>query len=331
MVRFGVLGCSSIARRRFLPALARSSARLTAVASRDPGRAAAFAAEFDCAPVPGYDALLARDDIDAVYVSVPTGLHTEWARAALAAGKHVLVEKPLATTHAEGVALFGGAGGLVVMENRMFAHHRQHADVADLMPAIGSLRAVTAAMAIPPLPATDVRYRPELGGGALLDVGYYPLHAALMFAGADLEVVGATQTIHTGHEVDVGGTALLRAPDGVTAQVIFGFEHGYRSFYELWGTRGRITLERAFTPGETWRPTLRIERHGATEVRTLPPADQFRAAIEVFAGAVTGTWGLGAHTARTLAGLALIDAVRRATDSDATPLLGAPTLLGARG
>jgi len=308
-VRFGVIGCSSIARRRFIPALLRSPHRLTAVASRSPARAEEFGTAFGVAAVTGYEALLRRDDVDAVYVSVPTGLHRQWTEAALRAGKHVLVEKPLATSAAEGEAVFAtaSAAGLVVMENRMFAAHPQHTEVATLLAegAIGELRVITTAMAVPPLPADDIRHRADLGGGALLDVGYYPLHAALLFG--DFSAVSAIRRSASG--VDVSGTALLT--DGrVSAQVVYGFEHAYRSFYELWGSRGRIVLERAFTPPETHQPVLRLERQDNVELRTLPAADQFRLALEEFAACVLGTADPTAHRNRTLRGLSLISQVR---------------------
>jgi NDP-hexose-3-ketoreductase len=318
-VRFGLLGCSSIAARRFLPALAGSSARLTAVASRDRCRAQAFAARFAAVAAAGYQDLLDRDDVDAVYLSVPTGRHAQHARAALAAGKHVLVEKPLAVNAADGAAVLAAAraGGLVAMENRMFAEHSQHAAVAGLVAdgALGQLRVLTAAMAIPPLPAEDIRYRADLGGGALLDVGYYPLHAALMYLTGPLTVVGATRQSDPRYDVEVAGTALLRDPAGVPAHLTYGFTHAYRSNYELWGERGRIVLERAFTPAAGWQPVLRLEQQDRVEVRTLAAADQFRGALDLFLAAIRGEQDLTAHGRRTLAGLALLDAVRTASGS----------------
>lgn len=318
-IRLGILGCSDIAGRRLLPAVAGSSAEPVAVASRDAARAATFANRFGCAAVQGYDMLLAREDVDAVYVSVPTGLHWEWALAALRAGKHVLVEKPLATTAAEGAELITTAHdqGLQVMENRMFVHHPQHARVAELISsgAIGELKVITAAMAIPPLAADNIRYRADLGGGALLDVGYYPLHAALLYASTDLTVAGASRQLDGGSGVDLGGAVLLRESRGVAAQLTYGFEHSYRSFYELWGEHGRIVLDRAFTPDPDHRPVVRLERRGQTKtLPSVPACDQFRAALEVFASAVRGERDLTAEHDRTLAGLRLIDAVREAAE-----------------
>lgn len=325
-VRVGVLGCSAVARRRFLPALVASTAELTAVASRDFRRAGEFAGRFGCAAARDYEELLRRDDVDAVYVSVPTGLHRHWALAALRAGKHVLVEKPLATSRAEGAEVLQAAevSGRLVMENRMFAHHSQHETVTGLLRSgvIGELRVLTAAMAIPALPAQDIRYRADLGGGALLDVGYYPLHAALRFAGANLVVAGAVLRHDPVSGVDVSGTALLQGERGVAAQLTFGFEHAYRSSYELWGERGRIVLERAFTPPSTWQPVVTVAQQDRMEQLTLAACDQFRAALEAFVAAVRGERDLTQHQDTTLAGLGLLDAVRQAALAPVSPGAG---------
>src|SRR5215212_9491250 len=136
VLRMGVLGCASIAIRRVLPALTEAEGiELTAVASRDPAKARQVAHRFGCAAAGGYDELLDRPDLDAVYIPLPTGLHAHWARRALAAGKHVLSEKPLTCDHATAVSLVEQASkaGLWLMENFMFLHHRQHEEVRTLV------------------------------------------------------------------------------------------------------------------------------------------------------------------------------------------------------
>ncbi|RFU38562.1 gfo/Idh/MocA family oxidoreductase [Actinomadura logoneensis] len=296
-MRIGVLGCAGIAARQVLPALAgMPDAVLTAVASRSAGRAREFADRFGGTPVHGYAALLDRDDVDAVYIPLPAALHAEWTERALRAGRHVLVEKPLTTSHGRTARLAALARslGLRLMENRMFAHHPQHARVRELIAdgAIGEPRSLTAALAFPPRPADDIRYVPELGGGALLDIGYYPVQAAMMLLPGRLEVAGAVLHHDARTGVDTGGDVLLRAEGatrgegGAAAHLTFGFRHAYRSRYEVWGSSGRIILDRAFTPPATWQPVLRIEQQDREERLTLPPANHYRAALECFVGAV---------------------------------------------
>ncbi|MBO0913750.1 Gfo/Idh/MocA family oxidoreductase [Streptomyces laculatispora] len=290
-VRIGVLGCADIARRRLLPAIAAEpGTTVAAVSSRDGVRARELAGRFGARPVTGYAELLERDDIDAVYLPLPAALHARWTEAALRAGKHVLAEKPLTTSLAQSRRLIDLAreSGLALMENIMFVHHSQHDAVRKLVAdgAIGDPRAFHAAFTVPRLPDDDIRYSPELGGGTLWDTGVYPLRAALYFLGQNLEVLGALLTEGPGRRVDTAGSALLRTPEGVGVQLTFGLDHGYRSAYEIWGSQGRITVERAFTPPADHRPLVRIERRGGVEEVSLSPDDQVAATVRAFASAV---------------------------------------------
>ncbi|MBL0777118.1 Gfo/Idh/MocA family oxidoreductase [Streptomyces sp. T7(2022)] len=291
-LRIGVLGCAEIARRRMLPAFAAyPGTHLAAVAGRDPERARATAEPYGARPVHGYRNLLAMDDIDAVYVPLPAALHHTWAEAALHAGKHVLAEKPL-TTDARATARLlrlAEERGLALAENTMFVHHPQHTAVRELVDAgaIGELRFFRAEFTVPRFPADDIRLQPELGGGALWDTGVYPVRAALHLLGPELEAVGAVLTEDPAHGVDTHGAALLRTPSGVTAHLTFGLDHGYASVYELCGSRGRLTLDRAFTPPAGHPPLLRTEtREGRRELR-LDPFDQVTAAVAAFTEAAT--------------------------------------------
>jgi NDP-hexose-3-ketoreductase len=289
-VRVGVLGASSIAWRRMLPVLSDlPGATLVAVASRSADKAARFAEEFGCSAVHGYENLVDRPDIDAVYVSVPNGLHLRWVSCLLSQDKHVLAEKPLTTSVADTTDLLRTADkrGLVLRENITFVHHGLHRRVAELVDAgrIGELRHVDAAFCFPPLAPTDVRYDPALGGGALLDAGIYPVRLAQYFLGDSLVVAGSVLRCgDTG--VDVAGSAVLAAGTGQTATVTFGFEHGYGSYYTLWGSAGRLSVDRAFTPPATWSPVVRIVGQDHAEERTLPAEHQFAASAAAFVAAV---------------------------------------------
>jgi predicted dehydrogenase len=316
-LRFGVLGTASIARRRMLPALlAAPSAEPVAVASRDAATAARTAAEFGMAPVEGYWRLLDRDDVDAVYLPLPTGLHAEWIAAALAAGKHVLSEKALVPDHATAAALVGQArdAGLLLVESFMFLHHSQHAAVLHMVEdgVVGAVRGFTSAFGIPPRPADDIRYRPDLGGGALLDLGVYPIRAAQLFLGPSLSVAGAVLRTDPGYGVDVAGAALLSTSDDVTAELSFGFEHGYRNTYAVWGSRGVLSLDRAFTPPDDWTPVVRVEDGDGTREVRLAPDRPFVNIVESFARTVLDGGDLTAPGEEILRQAELVTAVRAA-------------------
>lgn len=290
-VRIGIMGCADIARRRLLPAFAADpDTHIAAIASRDGDRARDLAAQYTCTPVTGYDRLLAEPAIEAVYIPLPVSLHAEWIERALLAGKHVLGEKPLTpdpTTTARLYAL-AASRNLVLAENFMFPHHARNTKVRALLAqnTIGDLRTLTAVFAIPPPPPNDIRYRPDLDGGALMDIAVQPLYAALFFLGLEVQVRGVSLRHHPGYQVDTGGAILLATPTGTTAQITFGMEHSYRSAYELWGSAGRIIVERAYAPPANELPTIRIERPTGTEELILEPDDQVRNAVHAFAHAI---------------------------------------------
>jgi dTDP-3,4-didehydro-2,6-dideoxy-alpha-D-glucose 3-reductase len=317
--RIGVLGCADIARRRMLPAFAASAAvEVVVVASRDLAKAKAAAEPYGCAAVAGYEAVLERSDVDAVYVPLPVALHAEWVERALLAGKHVLAEKPLTGDLASTVRLteLAAEKGLVLRENFMFTFHRQHAEVLSLLP--GELVGLTAAFTVPPLPSGDFRYQRELGGGALLDLGVYPLRTAQLFLGNELEVVGARLRVDEKLGVDVAGAVLLARPDGVTAQLTFGMEHSYRSCYELWGSAGAVSVDRAFAPPAGLTPPARLTGRDGVRQVVLAQDDQYGNAVESFAAAVHTT-GEQEGAADSVALARLLDDVRRAVDLERIP------------
>ncbi|MFJ9946687.1 Gfo/Idh/MocA family protein [Kitasatospora sp. NPDC091207] len=312
-VRIGVIGCAGIAVRRMLPAFAADpGVEIVAIASRTREKAERVVERFGGRAVQGYAALLELDEVDAVYVPLPASLHAEWVEAALGAGKHVLAEKPLAADATRTGQLLALAGelGLALMENVMFVHHPQHEAVRRLVAdgAIGELRALHAAFTVPALAETDIRYRAELGGGALADVGVYPLRAALHFLGPGLEVVGARLARGHGRGVETSGAALLSTAEGIVAQLTFGMEHAYLARYELWGSEGRVTVDRAFTPPADFVPAVGLDRGGAREEIRLDPHDQVAALVTAFVAAVRA--GAAPHE-ETLRQARLLDDVRR--------------------
>ena len=192
-IRIGVVGASKIARRSMVPALTQlgHAFELVAVASRDAAKGDAFAREFGCEAVTGYQALIERPDIEALYVPLPTGLHAEWVARAIAHGKHVYVEKSFSPTLQHTEALLAAAlhAGVAVMEGYMFLYHRQQAEALAWLQqgAVGDVRHVHASFGFPPLPADDFRYHENIGGGVLMDAAGYPLRACRMLLGDGLQ------------------------------------------------------------------------------------------------------------------------------------------------
>jgi predicted dehydrogenase len=273
-----------------LPAMAASpDVEIAAIASRSFDRAAEEARRFGGRPVRGYEALLGRDDVEAVYIPLPTALHARWVETALLAGKHVLAEKPLATDQVTVRRLVALAEkrGLALVENVMFVRHSQHAVVRELLTsgAIGEPRAFHAAFTVPRRPKGDIRYRADLGGGALWDTGVYPARAALEFFGTELAVVAAVLSAGPGRDVETWGSALLRTPRGAAAHLTFGLDNAYVSAYSIWGSEATITLRNAFTPAADHRPSISIGRSSGTETITLDAQDQVAAAVAALVSA----------------------------------------------
>ncbi|MFD4552588.1 Gfo/Idh/MocA family protein [Streptomyces sp. NPDC058251] len=310
----GIIGCADIAVRRALPAIRESPFRLVAVASRSQGKAEGVAASFDCEAVAGYGRLLELPDIDAVYIPLPNSEHAEWARRALNAGKHVLLEKPAVPGEetARDLVALAEERGLLIMENFAFLRHPQHDQARSLVAdgAIGELRSYNGVFGIPPTDPRGIKYQADLGGGALWEVGCYPVRAAQEYLGSSTEVLGAGLEFDPELGVDVSGVALLRDGDGVTAHCSFGLSHSYRSTYDLWGSEGRLTLEWAFTPSRDARPVLRLQQRDR-ETRILAPAsDQFLGVFTAFHDALRDPAARPAHHHELVRQAALMARIR---------------------
>ena len=318
-LRIGVMGCSGFARRAMIPALAQCGGmELIAVASRSVEKANRTAAEFGCLGLSGYEALLARDDVDAVYMPIPTGLHDEWCTKALHAGKHLLVEKSFAATEAsasEMVALARARKRLVV-ENFQFQTHAQWMRLASFMTSgeIGAVHLVRGTFGFPPLSRDNFRWDKALGGGALLDAGAYMAKAAQLLLGLGLEVRGAALQMDGETGVDRYGEAMLRNAQGQVAQVAFGFDYFYQCRVELLGTKGKVSSGRVFTAPPDHAPVLTIETPEGTRTESLAPDNHYANMWRWFAAAVA-SGDYGPHGDVLLDQARLLGAIRRAAES----------------
>jgi predicted dehydrogenase len=262
-LKIGVLGCASVAERLVIPAIAQSTSYdLVAVASRDRHKAERFAKTFDCAAEYSYEQLLARPDVDVVYSPLPCGLQPLWISEALKHGKHVLAEKSLAPSLKDVIALCSQAAsqGLLIDENFMFCHHKQIGIAKSLISEyLGDLRVLRASFGFPPLDEDNIRYTSSLGGGSLLDAGAYTLKAASLFMGTEIQILSSKLNYCTRRRVDTSGSAMAANQAGSIAMLSFGFENFYQCEVQLWGSEGKITLDRAFTAGPTFAPKILIE------------------------------------------------------------------------
>jgi xylose dehydrogenase (NAD/NADP) len=313
---WGVIGATSlVAQRAVLPAIAASpGARLVAVASESAGA--------DCAERCGatrgyrdYAALLDDREVEAVYVPLPNSLHREWVERTAAAGKHVLCEKPLAPTVADGEAMAAAcvASGVTLLEAYMTPFHPRASAVAALVASgrLGALRFGRAVFTGTLDRRDDHRWRPEMGGGALLDVGIYCIAPLLAAAGTPPARVEAAALLSRSG-VDVAFSGWLDWGDGFSAVIECSFDAPERQFLELVGTDASLLVDRAHTPGPADSAIVLRHRDGRAETLVAGASDPYRGMIEHFQAVVRGD-ALPRRTCDdSIACLALLERLREA-------------------
>jgi predicted dehydrogenase len=296
-LRWGVLSTAKIGVEKVIPAIqAAERCRVVAIASREPVRASAVADALAIPTAyPSYDDLLADPSVDAVYIPLPNHLHAEWAIAAAHAGKHVLCEKPLATTAADAERMIAACdvAGVRLMEAFMYRLHPTWEAVVDLVRSgrIGRLSAIQAWFSYYNDDPSNIRNIAAYGGGALFDIGCYPVNVARMLFDSEPIHVEATATRDPASGVDVLTTALLRFEDGV-ADFTCTTRAEPDQRVDVYGTQGRISVGIPFNippdlPTEVYltsggEPPVRPH----TETLTFEPVDQYSIQAERFARAV---------------------------------------------
>ena len=288
-VRWGIVSTADINRKLIPGARASPKVDLVAVASRDTGRAEAYAREWQIERAFGsYEELLAEPTIDAVYISLPNTLHCEWSIRALEAGKHVLCEKPLSRHPDEVDAAFDAAdrAGRILMEAFMYRHHPQTKRLAELVRAgaIGELRLVRSAFSYALFDESNIRLRTELEGGALMDVGCYNVGGSRLLAGEPERVYGEAWFGPTGTDWVFAGT--LRFPGDVVATFDCGTALTDRDELEAIGSEGSLFVD---DPWHCIEPVIEVRRDDETVERIeIERLDPYRLELENLSDAIRG-------------------------------------------
>lgn len=295
MFRWGVLSTAKIAREQVLPAIAESAnGVLTAVASRDLEKARALADRFGAPHAFGsYEEMLASDTIDGVYIPLPTSQHVEWAIKAADAGKHVLVEKPLAlkAKDIERVIETRDRNGVLVSEAFMVTYHPQWLKVRDLLAegAIGRLRHVQGAFTYYNVDPTNMRNQLALGGGALPDIGVYPMVTTRFATGSEPVRVHASVERDKTFGTDIYST--IRADFGAfDLSFYLSTQMAARQQMVFHGEQGYIEIASPFNAGlyDDHRITLHNQNHSQATVFRFPASQQYRLQLEAFVRAAQG-------------------------------------------
>jgi predicted dehydrogenase len=297
-VRWGVLSTARIGRTRVIPALAAAdSGRVVAVSSRDHARAATVAAASGADRSYGsYEELVADPDVEAVYNPLPNHLHLPWTLAAIEAGKHVLCEKPLATSAGDVRTMVDAAerAGVVLMEAFMYRYHPQWVEVRRRLDdgAVGEPRAIRAHFTYRNTDPDDIRNVAAYGGGGLLDIGCYPVSASRWLYGAEPEVVVVRRVVDEHFGVDAMASAVLDF-GGRHASFTVSTQLEPSQGLEIHGTGGRVVVEVPFNPGADRSTRVLVFAGGGhdappTEVVEVPAVDQYGRMVQAFARAVRG-------------------------------------------
>lgn len=316
-LRWGLLSTARINEAVIEPLRASKRNKLVAVASRSQATADAYAHKHKIEKAFGsYEAMLADPDIDVIYNPLPNNMHAAWTINAVEAGKHVLVEKPIALTVAEVEAMMTASKKhqRVVAEAFMYRHHPQTLKVIDMVNdgKVGKVKYVRGTFSAVFNRDANYRYEPDMGGGALWDVGCYPLSYARAVLGAEPVEVFAWQELgETG--VDEVFTAQLRFPGDVYAQFDCSFILPFRATMEIVGTQGRIFVPTPYKPGV--KELIEIS-HANGKVQTIDVKGQplYSGEVEDMAAAVldgkTPRVSLADSRANVAAILALFESAR---------------------
>ena len=289
MTTWGIISTADINRLVIPPAQASPKIDLVGVASRTQERADEYAAEWGIPRAYGtYEGLLADPQIDCVYISLPNTLHTEWSIKSVAAGKHVLCEKPFTRNPDDVTAAWDAAdaAGRVLSEAFMWRHSPQTARLRGLIDegAIGEVRLIRSAFSYSLYDEDNIRLRTDVEGGALMDVGCYCVSGSRLSAGAEpIEAYGSARYGPTG--TDWVFTGLLRFPGEVLATFDCGTALPNRDELEVVGSDGSLFLD---DPWHARTPVIELRRDGEVELIEIERADSYGLELENVSAAAAG-------------------------------------------
>ena len=329
-LRWGIIGFGKHARQKKLPAMEDAAhTQLKAISTRSKENVARLVREFPHLDVhASYEALLADSQIDAVYIGVPNHLHKEWTIKALAAGKHVLCDKPIGLNLEEALEMRKAAqqAKRTLREAFMYRFHPQHKEVRRLIAEglIGEVRLFEAHFHLTMDDYQNIRLQKDCGGGGLYDVGCYVVDASRYILGETLlgheaKSLSATWHIDPKSGVDDSCFIQLLYENGVAAHLSCGCRFGWSNQYAVYGTKGRIVLSPAFTIPRT-KPgliLLEIEGEKAQRIR-IDPCNQYAAEFESFAALVAGEDVAEEFKGDGVETMKILDAIRLSATSNTT-------------
>lgn len=288
-LRVAVWGLGRHAIDKILPAVAASDGlEIHGVCSRNPTTVASSAATWGCLGWTDPRQMLSDAAVDIVYVSTPIGLHYEHGKAVLLSGKHLWCEKTLTSRAADTVALLelSRQKGLAVCEGHMYLYHPQFLFVKKQLSEgrLGNVLSVTCRFGIPRMEHPGFRSDPALGGGALLDVGCYPISAIqALFPEETQDIRYSMASWSDASSVDTDGHAVLELSSGAVANLEWRTNSAYRNDLDIWGSQGSLFTDKIFSKPPTHVPTFRLrDGHGVETVAHTEPSNHYVRMMEAF-------------------------------------------------
>lgn len=291
-VKFGILSTAKIGIKSVIPALQKSEyCEVKGIASRTKEKAQKIADKFDIDKSYGlYEEILDDDEIDAIYIPLPNHLHIPWSIKALEAGKHVLCEKPIGLNTQEVQELqkvVDETDELKCMEAFMYRFHPQWEKVKGVINSaeVGQIQSIMSSFTYFNTNPEDIRNKYIEGGGGLMDIGCYCINLSRFLLNMEPDRVMANLNYDSEFGTDIQGNCILDFGD-ISAGFVCGTQQQDGQFVRIDGTKGRISIDKPFTPAEDYISVIQLETSENVEEIEITPADQYKLQVEEFAKSI---------------------------------------------
>lgn len=291
-IKIGVIGCSNVAKKYFFPVINTSNyAKLGFIGSRTKEKAQQFAKENNCEFFGNYDDVL-KSDVNAVYISLPTGLHEDLVVKAANMGKHIICEKSSTTSYESAKKIINACkkNKVRIIEGFSFRFHPQHKIVIKYIKKnqLGKIFSFYGAFGFPAPNRDNIRWDKKLGGGVLNDATCYPICASRMIFQSEPFEVMANFEMDERKNIDVRNNIMLFYSNNRTAIAIAGFQNYFQSTYNIWGTKAMLSTKRAYAVPQKYETSIYLHRDDKIIETKIPPADQFKIMMESFSKTILG-------------------------------------------
>jgi predicted dehydrogenase len=318
-LRIGILGASRVAVYAMIAAAKDvSGVEVIGIAARDPKRAKEYAEQHSIPNVyADYATLIAADEVDAVYNALPPNLHAMWSIAAVQAGKPVLCEKPFTLNVADAEAMLSAEAntGKLIMEAQHTYYHPRHARIREIVQSglLGKIQHISSAFDVPiPQNPSEIRWDGAVGGGALWDLGVYPVFWLRVSLGQEPQLVSAAHLLN-GSSADIWTDAAFIFPSGATGSISCSMERSFSAWLKIEGDEGALFIDNPLSPNEQ---TIILNIGGKESVECFTSRATYSFQLEAFRDAISVGGSVHTHGADSLATIKMLSEIRALAKKD---------------